>query len=308
MKNHLKKILTNFLKIAVTAFLFWWLSRSVNIKELLAYFASIPLWLVAAVFGLSLLNVGGQALRFLYSVHLLMPPFTFKQGVIAHFSGFAFRLILPGSVGEVGKVFLLPGDNKTRFYTFLIDAFYSTGVMFFFFGVSTWLLYPKMWYMLGFCLIFFVFFWIYRLLVRTTGFKKHVPEHVPYFKFGVANITFTSFTLISYIMQYWLLMKDYGMTLFEQTKVCFFILGVGSIPLSFAGIGFRENAAQHALSAYGVPSEAAVGAALFIFFINVLVPALVGVILLTFVSDIKLKDLKKMIKKQEEKDLKRKTN
>jgi uncharacterized membrane protein YbhN (UPF0104 family) len=295
----MKKFLNNFLKIAVTVFLFWWLSRSVDGKELLHYFASIPLWLIAAVFGLSLLNIGGQALRFLYSVHLLMPPFTFKQGLIAHYSGFAFRLILPGSVGEVGKVFLLPGDTKTRIYTFLIDAFYSTGVMFFFFGISTYLLYPRMWYMLGFCLIFFVFFWIYRLLVRTTGFKKHIPDHVPYFKFGLANITFTVFTLLSYIAQYWLLMRNYGMNLYEQAKVCFFILGVGSIPISFAGMGFRENAAKHALGLYGIPAEAAVGAALLIFFMNVLLPALMGVILLTFFSDIKLKDIKKMIKKRD---------
>lgn len=304
----MKKFLSNFLKIAVTVFLFWWLSRSINEKELLHYFVSIPLWLVGAIFGLSLLNVGGQALRFFYSVHLLMPPFTFKQGFIAHYAGFAFRLILPGSVGEVGKAFLLPGDTKTRIYTFLIDAFYSTGVLFFFFGISTYLLFPKMWYMLGFCLIFFVFFWIYRLLVRTTGFKKHIPEHVPYFRFGVANISFTVFTLLSYITEYWLLMRDYGIGWLEQAKVCFFILGVGSIPISFAGMGFRENAAQHALGLYGVPAEAAVGAALFIFFMNVLLPALLGVILLTFFSDIKLRDIKKMIRKQEEKEVKIKTN
>jgi len=303
----MKKFLNILLKIAITVFLFWWLSRSVDGKELLAYFRSIPVWMICAIFGLSLLNIGGQALRFLYSVHLLMPPFTFKQGLIAHFSGFAFRLVLPASIGEVGKTFLLPGDNKTRIYTFLLDAFYSTGVMFFFFGVSTYLLFPKMWYMLGFCLIFFVFFWIYRLLVKTTGFKKHVPDHVPYLKFGIANITFTIFTFVTYISQYWLLMKDFGMNWIEQAKVCFFILGIGSIPFSIAGMGFRENAAQHSLSLYGVPAEAAVGAALFIFFMNVLLPALVGVILLAFFSDIKLKDIKKMVKKQEEKDAKRKS-
>ncbi len=297
----MKKFLNNLLKIAITIFLFWWLSRSVDGSELLAYFASIPLWIILTIFGLSLLNVGGQAARFLYSVHLLMPPFTFKQGLIAHFSGFAFRLALPASIGEVGKTFLLPGDNKTRIYTFLIDAFYSTGAMFFFFGISTFLLFPRMWYMLGFCLIFFVFFWIYRLLVNTTGFKKHIPEHVPYFKFGVANISFTIFTFITYISQYWFLMKEFGINWIEQAKVCFFILGIGSIPFSIAGMGFRENAAQYSLGLYGVPAEAAVGAALFIFSMNVLLPALVGVILLTFFSDIKLRDIKKMIKKQEEK-------
>ena len=301
----MKKFLSSFLKIAITVFLFWWLSRSVNIKELWAYFRSIPTSLVLGVFALGILNVGGQALRFLYSVHLLMPPFTFKEGLVAHFSGFAFRLILPGSVGEIGKTFLLPGDNKLRLYTFLLDAFYSTGVMFFFFGISTFLLYPKMWYMLVFCLIFFVFFLIYRLLVKTTNFKQHVPEHVPYFKFGIANIVFTSITLVSYIMQYWTLMRQWGISLFDQVKACFFILGIGSIPLSFAGMGFRENAAQHVLQPFGIPAEAAVGGALFIFSVNVLIPALIGVILLNFVSDVKLKDIKILLKKKDKKDVKR---
>lgn len=303
----MKKFLSIFLKIAITVFLFWWLSRSVNINELWAYFRSIPLWMILAVLGFGVINVGGQALRFLYSVHLLMPPFTFKQGLVAHFSGFAFRLILPGSVGEIGKTFLLPGDNKLRLYTFLLDAFYSTGVMFFFFGISTFLLYPKMWYMLVFCLIFFVFFWIYRLLRRTTDFKQHVPEHVPYFRFGVANIVFTSITLISYIMQYWTLMRQWGISLFDQAKACFFILGIGSIPLSFAGMGFRENAAQHVLQPFGIPVEAAVGGALFIFSVNVLLPALIGILLLSFFSDVKMKDIKALLKKKDEEDVKHKT-
>jgi len=301
----MKKFLSIFLKIAITVFLFWWLSRSVNIKDLWAYFRSIPLWMILAVLGFGVINVGGQALRFLYSVHLLMPPFTFKQGLVAHFSGFAFRLILPGSVGEIGKTFLLPGDNKLRLYTFLLDAFYSTGVMFFFFGISTFLLYPKMWYMLVFCLIFFVFFWIYRLLRRTTDFKQHVPEHVPYFRFGVANIVFTSITLISYIMQYWTLMRQWGISLFDQAKACFFILGIGSIPLSFAGMGFRENAAQHVLQPFGIPVEAAVGGALFIFSVNVLLPALIGILLLSFFSDVKMKDIKALLKKKDEEDVSR---
>jgi uncharacterized membrane protein YbhN (UPF0104 family) len=301
----MKKFLSIFLKIAITVFLFWWLSRSVNINELWAYFKSIPLWTILTVLGFGVINVGGQALRFLYSVHLLMPPFTFKQGLVAHFSGFAFRLILPGSVGEIGKIFLLPGDNKLRLYTFLLDAFYSTGVMFFFFGISTFLLYPKMWYMLVFCLIFFVFFWIYRLLRKTTDFKQHVPEHVPYFKFGIANIVFTSITLASYIMQYWTLMRQWGISLFDQAKACFFILGIGSIPLSFAGMGFRENAAQHVLQPFGIPVEAAVGGALFIFSVNVLIPALIGILLLSFFSDVKMKDIKALLKKKDEKSVKR---
>jgi uncharacterized membrane protein YbhN (UPF0104 family) len=99
-------------------------------------------------------------------------------------------------------------------------------------------------------------------------------------------------------------MKPYGVSFFEQVKSCFFILGVGSIPLSFAGMGFRENAAQHVLGGFGVPAEAAVGAAIFIFCINVLIPALIGVILINFASDIKLKDIKLMIKKREKDILK----
>ena len=198
----MNKILSNFLKIAVTVFLFWWLSRSVDFHELVAYFRSIPTYLVLLIYVLGLVNAGTQGLRFFYSVHLLMPPFTKKQAIVSLFAGFTLRIILPGSVGEVGKVFLLPGDNKSRLYTFLLDAFYCTGTNLFFFGIACFLLFPKMWYMLGFCFIFIVFFWIYRLLVHTTDFKKHIPGDVPYFKFGFANITFTTMTMIVYVGQY----------------------------------------------------------------------------------------------------------
>ncbi|MFA6618875.1 MAG: lysylphosphatidylglycerol synthase transmembrane domain-containing protein [Candidatus Neomarinimicrobiota bacterium] len=303
----MKKLLSNFLKIGITVFLFWWLSRSVEIGELLAYFKSIPRGLVLAIFSLGLLNVAGQALRFYTSVHFLMPAFTAKQLVVSHFSGFALRLILPASMGEVGKVFMLPGNNKTRIYTFLLDAFYCTATNLFFFGIACFLLYPQMWYMLGFCLVFIVFFWIYRLLVRTTNFKKHIPDTVPYFKFGLANISFSIFTMVVYVAQYWVLLKNFGMSLFDTAKASIFILGVGYIPLSFAGMGFRENGAQYVLANFGVSSHVAVGTAMLVFSANVLFPALIGVIMLTFVSDIKLRDIRAMVKKkeQESKDLKR---
>ncbi len=295
----MNKILSNFLKIAVTVFLFWWLSRSVDFYELVAYFRSIPTYLVLLIYLLGLINAGAQGLRFFYSVHLLMPPFTKKQAIVSLFAGFTLRIILPGSVGEVGKIFLLPGDNKSRLYTFLLDAFYCTATNLFFFGIACFLLFPKMWYMLGFCFIFIVFFWIYRLLVHTTDFKKHIPDNVPYFKFGVANITFTTLTMVVYVSQYWALLKQYGMDLFEVAKSSIFILGVGFIPFSFAGMGFRENGAKYVLEMFNVPSEAAVGVALLIFSANVLFPALIGVIMLTFVSDIKLHDIKEMVKRKE---------
>lgn len=291
----MKKFLSNFLKIAITVFLFWWLLRSLDIKELITHFKSIPKGLVLAIFGLGLLNVAGQAFRFYTSVHFLMPPFTPKQLVVSHFSGFALRLILPASVGEVGKAFLLPGDNKTRIYTFLLDAFYNTATNLFLFGIACFLLYPHMWYMLGFCLIFIVFFWIYRLLVNTTNIKEHIPANVPYLKFSIANISFSILTMVVYVSQYWILLKNYGMSLFDTAKASIFILGVGYIPLSFAGMGFRENGAQYVLANFAISPHVAVGTAMLVFTANVLFPALIGVIMLTFVSDIKLRDIRKTI-------------
>ena len=291
----MKKILSMLLKISISAALFWWLFRQIHIKELFMFYRSIPLGVILGVFVLGLLNLTGQGLRFFYSAHQLMPPFTLKQALISHFSGFTFRLILPASIGEVGKTFLLPGTTKQRIYTFLIDIFFATGTMFFFFGISTYLLYPDMWYMLGFCVIFIILFLIYRLFKKNTNFKDYIPEHVPYLKIAITNVSLTILTYIAFISQYWLILRSYGISWIDQGKVCFFIVGIASVPVSFAGLGFREGAANIALQPFGIPSEVAIGSALFIFFVNVLLPALVGVILLNFFSDIKYRDIRKLV-------------
>ncbi|MDZ7796507.1 MAG: lysylphosphatidylglycerol synthase domain-containing protein [Candidatus Marinimicrobia bacterium] len=114
----MKKILSTLLKIGVSADLFWWLSRYVNVKELLAFYHSLSLPLILAVLGLGILNIAGQAARFFYTASKLMPPFTFRQALISHFSGFTFRLALPASIGEVGKTFLLPGTINSVYILF----------------------------------------------------------------------------------------------------------------------------------------------------------------------------------------------
>jgi len=50
------------------------------------------------------------------------------------------------------------------------------------------------------------------------------------------------------------------------------------LPISVSGLGVRENLAVFFLAKYGVPAYAAVGASLFIFFINAILPALIGLV------------------------------
>ncbi|MDZ7820980.1 MAG: hypothetical protein U5N26_03705 [Candidatus Marinimicrobia bacterium] len=172
------------------------------------------------------------------------------------------------------------------------------GTMFFFFGISTYLLFPKMWYMLFFCVVFVIFFWIYQLLKKHTGFGDYVLKGVPYFRIGSFNIVLTTLTYATFVTQYWLLLRPYGIDWFDQAKACFFILGIGSVPVSIAGIGFRETAAHFALQQFGVPSSVAVGTAFFVFFVNTFIPAGIGVILLSFFSDVKFRDIRNIIKKK----------
>jgi hypothetical protein len=280
--------------MVLSAGLLIYLFTKIDIAELRVFFHSLPLKAVIWVLFLGFLNASLQGLRFLYAAKRLLPPFGFRQALVSHFSGFLFRLILPASLGEVGKAFLLPGTNKTRIFTFLIDAFFTTGILFFCFGIATYLLYPGMWYMLGFCVVFIVLFLIYRLLEKQSNFQNYIPDTVPYLHIGCVNIGLTLLSYLAFIGQYWVLLHQYGISFIDQAKVCFFILGFGAIPLSFAGLGFRENAAHLALRSFGVPSGVAVGTALFIFFINVILPALAGVVLLSFFSDIRYSQIRDM--------------
>lgn len=291
MKNHISTLS----KIFVTGLLFLWLSRYVNLRELLQFVRDIPLNTMIMVIIYGVVNLLGQAFRFLYAARLIVGPLTKKQILLSYFSGFTFRFLLPASIGEVGKTLYLPGTTKEKLFTFLIDAFFCTGVLFFFFGISAYSLYPERWYMLFFSLLYIVLFVVYWLLKDRPGIKRFVPERVPYAKIAVSNIVTTIFTYATFASQYWYLLKDYDISWLTQSKICYFVIGVGSLPISFAGLGLREGASTFALSPFGVPAEAAVGVSLLVFVINVLIPAAVGVILITFFSDLKLSDVRNEI-------------
>ncbi|MDZ7820979.1 MAG: glycosyltransferase [Candidatus Marinimicrobia bacterium] len=61
----MKKVLSILLKIGVSVGLLWWLSRYIDLQELLGFYHSLPLSVILGVLGLSLLNIAGQAARFI---------------------------------------------------------------------------------------------------------------------------------------------------------------------------------------------------------------------------------------------------
>ena len=74
-----------------------------------------------------------------------------------------------------------------------------------------------------------------------------------------------------------MLLNDFNtINLYDTSISVIFIWGSGLLPISVSGLGVRENLAAFFLAKYGVPPYAAVGASLFIFFINAIIPALIG--------------------------------
>lgn len=79
------------------------------------------------------------------------------------------------------------------------------------------------------------------------------------------------------IFQYYIFLNDAGtINVWNSILAVTMIWGSALLPISVSGLGVRENTAVFFLALFHIPAAAAAGIALLIFFINIILPALIG--------------------------------
>jgi hypothetical protein len=213
--------------------------------------------------------------------------------------GYAFVLAAPGQVGEFSRALFFPGESKLRliglvavdkFTAFLITA--SLGLL----SLGLWHAGP-MW--APFPLFLGLLIWLVLRprqfvavtvkLMRKLPLKQHTFRFLEGFR-GLSTHRLSILLLLSllyflvYSLQFYFLLWAFEDVSLLAMVICFpLVMLVNSVPVTIGGLGIREGAAVLFFSQFGVQESSALGAALLLFAINILIPGLCG---LTFVHHI----------------------
>jgi len=280
--ERLKSSLLFLIKYAIGLGLLFWILHRVDAHRVWATLRSIP---AGTLFVLELLSLCGLLFqfilwRFLVSQH--SERHDIRDLLASFLAGFAFRLMLPGGHAEVSKVFLLKGRRRGKVMAFGAEKFFQTLFKIIFISLALMVIYPQKKLLLITLSLagVFVFLFLPHLL-HTEKWQNFQEKEVAYhrvFRWSLM-LTIPGFLIIA--GQYYLLLLNMAPIKWtEAVLVTTFIWGAGLIPISISGLGVRENLAVYFLGLYNVPSATAVGASLLIFTINVIVPAIAGVIII----------------------------
>jgi uncharacterized membrane protein YbhN (UPF0104 family) len=198
----------------------------------------------------------------------------------SHFSGYSFRLLVPGGYAEFLKIYMINGKKLSGLKAFGAEVLLVGAVQLILMALAGMQLFPayRTWSGLAFVLGIAV--------LGIFPFLKHLPllqkplsgSDFRYRQiFPIISITLASLALI--ITQYHMILSWFdGLDWFNSARVILFLIGSGLVPFTFAGLGIRENVAIYLFGLYGINAGDAVSISLFVFTTNILLPAFIGML------------------------------
>jgi uncharacterized membrane protein YbhN (UPF0104 family) len=231
------------------------------------------------LFGLVFINLFSQFARWKYLVESNSSSFDNHDLIPSFFAGFAFRLMIPGGHAEITKIFLLPGKKNGKVFAFGIEKFFQTFIKLILVLIALPFVFPGLTlYMWGAALLVLAGYFLLPLLLKRSFFSRMHEKEVDYPKIFLRTLVFSIAVFICLSFQYYLLLNEiHHIDLISTALVVIFIWSAGLLPISVSGLGVRENLAVFFLAQYSIPGYTAVGLSLLVFFLNSIVPALIGV-------------------------------
>lgn len=221
--------------------------------------------------------------------------------------GFALGLVTPGRLGEIGRAVSLPRhgriqatllaavDKANNLGVILLGGFVSIAVLLVVRGGS-----PPGWVAAAVGTVLGSVFLLVSLLPDRIGslvarrpfraLRKWAPEAAPWTKsnpgFRLQILALSAIFHATFVLQFSLLVAAFtGELSFAYPFAAATALSAKTlVPISFGDLGTREGSAALVFSGIGVLPAAAFNAALLLFLINVVLPALFGILLLVGVG------------------------
>jgi len=294
MKQTIKNKLVYLLKFSIGVALIIWILSKIDQDKLVDYFLSVDIlsWLLILFF--STIAVTIQFLRWRYLVTTNSASFKSKDIIPSFFAGYAFRLMIPGGHAEISKIFLLPGKKRGKAVAVGMEKFFQTyiklilvlGALTFSFPEYNLIFYPSILVLLLLLIFLPKLKWL-RMLQ-----EKEVNNLLV---FG-NTLIYSIFIYFIMVIQYFILLNLVNsISISETMHTVIYLWGSGIVPISISGLGVREGLAVYFLKWYGINPAHAVATSLFLFFLNTIIPALIGVFFI-YKKRQHLKDMKDTVK------------
>jgi uncharacterized membrane protein YbhN (UPF0104 family) len=299
------KIALLWAKMAVAVLLVAMLIRRIHLQEITAYLRAADLRLIGLAFLLLPLNLFFQYSRWHKLARLAHPAARNRDIFSSLLFGITLGFITPGRVGEFGRAFFIPAGQWPRLVGLtLIDKLFAL-MMLFLLGLLGMIPFlqknaqPIIWvplYFSAFVLLTLVFILLLYPQLATALIVRRGKRWEKHAKIGqmvsslelittATSLKITGYALgqvLTYSLQFYLLILSIHSTpFFPAMAAVTTIMWVKTmLPISIGDLGVRETAAIFFLGQLGVPQAAAFDASMLLFAINVLLPALAGMMLL----------------------------
>lgn len=283
VRDIIKNKLIFTLKYVVGFILLVWILLKVDRQGLLDTFLSLNAVDVLLILVIAFINLGLQFRLWKILIDSHSHSYEIRDVLPSFFAGFAFRLVIPGGHAEITKIFLLKGRKRGKAIAFGIEKSFQTFVKIILVAVSIPLVFPEykilLWSSAGIIIFAIV---LSPILLKKESIQKHLEKSVSYSRIFILSTLYTIPIFLCIALQYFYLLNiEFNISFYETSIVTVFIWGAGLIPISVSGLGVRENLSVFFLNQYDIPGYYAVAISLFVFFINAILPAIVGVFIIT---------------------------
>lgn len=310
-----KSAIVLFAKIAIAAGLLIYIIYSVNLQEILTAIKQANVYLIAAAFLLSFVNIYLQFYKWKITANIVLQENHNSKIWLSMFYGFSAGVFTPARIGEYfGRALVFKNHSLLRVtIATLLDKFFPLLIVVFLGSISSILFihyyYHVAYYLtIGLFITLFILFYFFFLLIFNDRFWDNILfaklrnsvklnwlfEKLKVFrkldkKYATKMFVVSLLFYLCFLLQYSLLVSAFSnhnnfVDYFWAGNLMMFAKTIIP-PVSLGELGIREGASVFFIKQFGEAASTGFNASIFLFFINVLIPALIGMTLLLKKND-----------------------
>jgi len=302
-------------KVVIALGLLFYLIYAVNFNEILTAIKQANVYLIRVAFLLSFVNIYLQFYKWKITANVVLQENQNSKIWLSLFYGFSAGVFTPARIGEYfGRAIVFKNHSLLRVtLATLLDKLFLLLLVAFFGAISS-ILFIHYYYHVTFYLtiglfilvfaLFYLFFWMifndrFWDNVLFTKLRDSIKLHWLFEKIKVfrkldkkyaTKMLLISFLFyLCFLIQYAVLVAAFSnhTNYFEYLWAGNLIMFAKTIipPVSLGELGIREGASVFFITMLGESASVGFNASIFLFFINVLIPSLIGLLLLVKKND-----------------------